>query len=428
MPEISFEQLALNAPIQRALRGLGYQNPTPIQAAGIPPSLEGRDLQGCAQTGTGKTAAFALPILHKLSASRKKTKPKSTRALVLTPTRELAVQVADCFKDYGKHLGLHMMTVYGGVSLRPQIKACARGLDIMVATPGRLLDLINRDFVRLDNLEIFVLDEADRMLDMGFLPDIKRLLLMAPRERQSLFFSATMPTAIVNLSKRILKNPKKIQIARVSEPVDQIDQSVLFVAQEDKKELLDEVLKTSQMGRVLIFTRTKHSADKVARQLTRRQVKAQAIHGNKSQNARQAALNNFRAGRTKVLVATDIASRGIDVEGVTHVINYDMPNEPESYVHRIGRTGRAGAKGVAISFCNAQEKSFLRNIERLIRQSVPVSDPRAFGYEGPLLPQKKAPKRPFRPAKRRQPGTGAKHGARNRKRFEPKKFKKANAN
>ncbi|WP_197282034.1 DEAD/DEAH box helicase [Dethiosulfatarculus sandiegensis] len=426
MPEISFDQLALNAPIQRALRGLGYQNPTPIQAAGIPPILEGRDLQGCAQTGTGKTAAFALPILHKLSSLRKKTKPKSTRALVLTPTRELAVQVTDCFKDYGKYLGLHLMTVYGGVSLRPQIKACARGLDIMVATPGRLLDLINRDFVRLDNLEIMVLDEADRMLDMGFLPDIKRLLLMAPKERQTLFFSATMPPVIVNLTRKILNTPKKIQIARVSEPVEQIDQSVLFVAQEDKKELLDDVLNSSKPSRVLIFTRTKHSADKVARQLARRHVKAQAIHGNKSQNARQAALNNFRTGRTKVLVATDVASRGIDVEGVTHVINYDMPNEPESYVHRIGRTGRAGAKGVAISFCNSQERSFLRNIERLIRQSVPVSDPRAFGYEGPLLPQKKAPKKPYRPAKRRRVGTGSQNNPVSRKKTEPKRYKRAN--
>ncbi|KIX14265.1 DEAD/DEAH box helicase [Dethiosulfatarculus sandiegensis] len=423
---MSFDQLALNAPIQRALRGLGYQNPTPIQAAGIPPILEGRDLQGCAQTGTGKTAAFALPILHKLSSLRKKTKPKSTRALVLTPTRELAVQVTDCFKDYGKYLGLHLMTVYGGVSLRPQIKACARGLDIMVATPGRLLDLINRDFVRLDNLEIMVLDEADRMLDMGFLPDIKRLLLMAPKERQTLFFSATMPPVIVNLTRKILNTPKKIQIARVSEPVEQIDQSVLFVAQEDKKELLDDVLNSSKPSRVLIFTRTKHSADKVARQLARRHVKAQAIHGNKSQNARQAALNNFRTGRTKVLVATDVASRGIDVEGVTHVINYDMPNEPESYVHRIGRTGRAGAKGVAISFCNSQERSFLRNIERLIRQSVPVSDPRAFGYEGPLLPQKKAPKKPYRPAKRRRVGTGSQNNPVSRKKTEPKRYKRAN--
>lgn len=401
----SFDQLALNAPLQRALRGLGYLTPTPVQSSAIPPILEGRDLLGCSQTGTGKTAAFALPMLHNLSASKQRPAPRNTRALVLTPTRELAVQIANSFQDYGRYLSLKMLVVYGGVAINPQIRACSRGVDILVATPGRLLDLIARGQIRLGNLEVLVLDEADRMLDMGFLPDIKRLLALIPQRRQTLFFSATMPSAIAKLADSILSNPAKVQVSPAATPVERIDQRVLFVTQVNKRSLLGEVLKDAQTERVLVFTRTKHAADRVVQQLVQNQVKAEAIHGNKSQNARQNALTNFRNGRTRVLVATDIASRGIDVEGITHVINYDLPNEPESYVHRIGRTARAGNGGVAISFCTPQEKSYLRNIERLIRQAVPVQDCRAYGAVGGLPPRGAAAQQP--PRQHRRPSLAA---------------------
>ncbi len=382
MPDISFAHLALSAPLQRALSALGYQKPTPVQASAIPPLLEGRDLLGCSQTGTGKTAAFALPILHRLSSGGQRPAARNVRALVLTPTRELALQVADSFRAYGCHLRLNLAVVFGGVSQVPQVRACARGVDVLVATPGRLLDLINQGHLRLGGLEVFVLDEADRMLDMGFLPDIKRVLAMIPKQRQSLFFSATMPEAIAKLAGSILVNPVKVQVTPGATPVGRIDQRVLFVAQVDKRILLGEVLKDSLTERVLVFTRTKHAADRVVRQLVHSQVQAEAIHGDKSQNARLSALANFRSGRTRVLVATDIAARGIDVEGITHVINYDLPNEPESYVHRIGRTARAGADGVAISFCDSQERTYLRNIERLIHQAVPVQDARSYGVAG----------------------------------------------
>ena len=399
MSDSSFDQLALSAPLLRALRGLGYERPTPVQASAIPPILKGCDLLGCSQTGTGKTAAFALPILHRLSATRQRPVPRQTRTLVLTPTRELAVQIADSFQSYGRHLGLKLAVVFGGVAAGPQIKACNRGLDILVATPGRLLDLINRGFIRLGQLEVFVLDEADRMLDMGFLPDVRRLIAMIPPKRQTLFFSATMPPVIAKLADTILSEPVKVQVTPAATPVKRIVQQVLFVSQGDKRALLGQVLKDSQTQRVLVFTRTKHGADRVAQQLVGIQVKAEAIHGNKSQGARQSALNNFRNGRTRVLVATDIASRGIDVEGVTHVINYDLPNEPESYVHRIGRTARAGNDGVAISFCNAQEKGCLRAIERLIHQAVPVQDARSYGSGGPAS-RGSAVLRPRRPSSR----------------------------
>ena len=381
-PISSFDQLALCNPLRKALSGLGYQIPTPVQAAAIPPLLEGRDLLGCSQTGTGKTAAFALPILQKFSANRKRPARCSTRALVLTPTRELAVQISESFRDYGRYVGLKQVVIYGGVGMHPQIRACTNGVDVVVATPGRLLDLIGRGYLRLDSLEVFVLDEADRMLDMGFLPDIKRLLTLIPQKRQSLFFSATMPPTIATLADSILTDPVKIQISPAATPVERIDQRVLFVSQTDKRALLGEVLKDDLTDRVLVFTRTKHGADRVVAQLVDVKVRAEAIHGNKSQNARQKALNNFRNGHTRVLVATDIASRGIDVEGITHVINYDLPNEPESYVHRIGRTARAGNDGIAISFCAPKEKSYLRDIERLIHQSVPVQDTRTYGVSG----------------------------------------------
>ena len=374
MSENLFDQLGLSAPILRSLQNLGYNTPTPVQTSAIPPILKGRDLLGCSQTGTGKTAAFALPLLQNLSVSKQIPRSHSTRALVLTPTRELAIQISDSFNAYGRNLELKQLLVYGGVGMGLQIKGCTKGVDLLVATPGRLLDLITRGFMKLDKLEVLVLDEADRMLDMGFLPDIKRLLAMIPQKRQTLFFSATMPQAILKLAGGILNKPVKVQVAPESTPVERIEQRVHFVDQSGKSALLGEVLKDSAAKRVLVFTRTKHGANNVVRQLNKSQVGAQAIHGNKSQNARQAALANFRSGRTRVLVATDVASRGIDVSGVTHVINYDLPNEPECYVHRIGRTARAGAAGVAISFCSAHEKSYLRNIERLIRQAVPAEN------------------------------------------------------
>ncbi|MBU0516689.1 MAG: DEAD/DEAH box helicase [Proteobacteria bacterium] len=372
MKPSSFAQLDLIKPLRRAVADVGYIVPTPIQAEAIPHLLEGRDLLGCAQTGTGKTAAFALPILQRLASNKRPPAPRTARVLVLTPTRELAVQIADSFRAYGRHLELRQTVVFGGVGQAPQVYACRRGVDVLVATPGRLLDLMGQGHLRLDRIEVFVLDEADRMLDMGFLPDIKRVLACLPRQRQTLFFSATMQPKIARLADTILTDPVKVAVTPSATPVERIGQKVLFVAQGDKRALLGEVLKDARVKRALVFTRTKHGADRLTKQLARLQVRAEAIHGNKSQNARQAALEKFRSGRTRVLVATDIAARGIDVEGITHVINYDLPNEPESYVHRIGRTGRAGAEGEAISFCDAAERAYLRDIERLIRQVVPV--------------------------------------------------------
>ncbi len=395
----SFNQLQLMEPIQRALRDLGYERPTPIQAQAIPHLLKGRDIMGCAQTGTGKTAAFALPILQRLVQSQRRPKQRCARCLVLTPTRELALQIADSFRAYGRHLRLSMAVVYGGVGQMPQVRACARGVDVLVATPGRLLDLMGQGHIRLNRLEVFVLDEADRMLDMGFLPDIKRVLSQLPANRQTLFFSATMPAGIAQLANSMLTEPVKVAVTPTATPVEKIDQQVLFVAQSDKRALLGFLLKNSEVARALVFTRTKHGADRVVRQLGQIKVQAEAIHGNKSQNARQAALQKFRSGRTRVLVATDIAARGIDVDGISHVINYDLPHEPECYVHRIGRTARAGAEGVAISFCAAAEHADLRAIERLIRRSVPVLQDHPFQAAAPtpVRPDKKA----FKPAKAR---------------------------
>jgi ATP-dependent RNA helicase RhlE len=378
MKPTSFAQLNLINPLRRALGDVGYTAPTPIQAEAIPHLLDGRDLLGCAQTGTGKTAAFALPILQRLASNKRPPAPRTTRVLVLTPTRELAVQIDASFRAYGRHLELRHAVVFGGVGQAPQVAACRRGVDILVATPGRLLDLMGQGHLRLDRLEVFVLDEADRMLDMGFLPDIKRVLATLPRQRQTLFFSATMPPKIARLADGILTDPVKVAVTPAATPVERIGQKVLFVAQGDKRFLLVEVLKDARVKRALVFTRTKHSADRLSKQLARLQVRAEAIHGNKSQNARQAALEKFRSGRARVLVATDIAARGIDVEGITHVINFDLPHEPESYVHRIGRTGRAGAGGEAISFCDATERAYLRDIERLIRRMVPVVEDHPF--------------------------------------------------
>lgn len=392
----SFDEFALSAPLKRALRELGHKIPTPVQAASIPPALAGRDLLGCSQTGTGKTGAFALPVLQLLSKSGRKPVQRRARCLVLTPTRELALQIASSFKDYGRGLPIKMGVVYGGVGQAPQVRSCTQGVDVLVATPGRLLDLIGQGHLSLANLEIFVLDEADRMLDMGFLPDVKRVLAMIPARRQTLFFSATMPPAIEKLSKSILTKPARIQITPSASPVERIDQRVLFVSQSEKRAILGNLLAGSGTERVLVFTRTKYGADKVVRQLVKRGMSAEAIHGNKSQTARQRALANFRSGSTRVLVATDIASRGIDVEGVTHVINYDLPHEPESYVHRIGRTARAGAAGVAISFCSAEERPRLRNIERLIRRRVPVQGLTPSAPASNPTPHGKGSQRPSR--------------------------------
>ncbi len=374
----TFTELKLSAPLLQALATEGYESPTPIQAQAIPPLLEGRDLLGIAQTGTGKTAAFALPLLQRLTSTDRRAGPRSVRALILTPTRELCIQILDSFRTYGRHLRLSRAAVYGGVSQGPQVHNLSRGLDVLVATPGRLLDLMNQGQVRFDSLEAFVLDEADRMLDMGFIVPVKRIVAKLPKERQTLLFSATMPQAVHGLVASLLKEPVRVEVTPVATTAERISQRVHFVEKANKRALLQHLLGDQAITRALVFARTKHGANKVAEQLARSGVRADAIHGNKSQNARQKALNDFRNGKVRVLVATDIAARGIDVDGITHVINFDLPNEPESYVHRIGRTARAGSDGIAISFCDAEERAFLRDIERTIRQQVTVDAEHPF--------------------------------------------------
>ncbi|MCB2188722.1 MAG: DEAD/DEAH box helicase [Deltaproteobacteria bacterium] len=393
MSDCSFAQLGLAAPLQKALQGLGHRTPTPVQAAAIPPLLAGRDLLGCSQTGTGKTGAFALPILHKFAADGRRAAPRGARALILSPTRELCQQIGAAFQAYGRHLNVRLTCVYGGVGQVPQVRASAAGVEVLVATPGRLLDLMGQGHLRLKNLEILVLDEADRMLDMGFMPDIKRLLAQIPARRQNLFFSATMPPPIVQLAGDILVDPVKVQTAPMASPVAIIKQRVFFVARAAKRDMLDQVLTDPSAARVLVFTRTKYAADRLARQLAAGRVSAEAIHGGKSQRARNLAMANFRNGACRVLVATDVAARGLDVEGITHVINFDLPVEPECYVHRIGRTGRAGAGGVALSFCDQAERSQLRSIERLIQKAVPVGDFRAGDRPGEEPARTQAPLR-----------------------------------
>ena len=374
----TFTDLKLSAPLLQALATEGYETPTPIQAQAIPPLLEGRDLLGIAQTGTGKTAAFALPLLQRLTSTDRRAAPRTCRALILTPTRELCVQILDSFRSYGRHLRLSRVAIYGGVSQGPQVQALSRGVDVLVATPGRLLDLMNQGQVKFDGLEAFVLDEADRMLDMGFIVPVKRIVAKLPQQRQTLMFSATMPQAVHGLVAGLLKDPVRVEVTPAATTVERIAQKVHFVEKANKRALLESLLGDKAISRVLVFTRTKHGANKVAESLAKAGVRADAIHGNKSQNARQKALNDFRNGKVRVLVATDIAARGIDVDGVSHVINYDLPNEPESYVHRIGRTARAGSEGIAISFCDSEERGFLRDIERTIRQPVPVDAEHPF--------------------------------------------------
>ena len=369
-----FAGLKLVQPLLSALEDEGYANPTPIQGKAIPALIEGRDLIGIAQTGTGKTAAFALPMLQRLAAANVRPEPKSTRALILAPTRELAAQIADSFKTYGRHLRLRSAVVFGGVPINRQIGLLAPGVDILVATPGRLVDLWRQKCIRLDKVEIFVLDEADRMLDMGFIPDVKRIAALLPKQRQTMLFSATMPQTIQQLSGFLLVNPARVEVTPAATTAEKVEQRVLFVPKANKRAALVGLLRDDAIDKVLVFTRTKNGANKVVKQLGEDGVRANAIHGNKSQSAREKALDEFRSGRTPVLVATDIASRGIDVDGVTHVINFELPNEPESYVHRIGRTARAGATGIAISLVDAEERAYLRDIEKTIRQPLTVQN------------------------------------------------------
>lgn len=372
MTSLKFSDLKLNEALQKAVSETGYTTPTPIQMAAIPPLLEGRDLLGCAQTGTGKTAAFALPILHRLVTANKRPQPKQARVLVLTPTRELAIQIHESFETYGKHLKLRNTVIFGGVGQNPQVRAMSPGVDVLIATPGRLLDLINQRYISLKDLEVFVLDEADRMLDMGFIHDVRKLIAMLPAKRHNLFFSATMPPEIEKLSDKLLTNPVRVEVTPVSSTAERIQQSVMFVEKKDKKSLLRHVLLDKALKRVIVFTRTKHGANQVSEVLKKNGIASAAIHGNKSQSARQNALENFRTGKIRVLVATDIAARGIDIDGITHVINYELPNVSESYVHRIGRTARAGADGIAISFCDLEERAYLRDIEKLTGQKIEV--------------------------------------------------------
>ena len=375
---MKFSDLNLIEPLQKAVLESGYTVATPIQEQAIPHLLEGRDLLGCAQTGTGKTAAFALPILQRLATAPSRLQAKHARVLVLTPTRELAIQIHDSFKTYGKYLKIRTAVVYGGVSQVPQVASISQGVDVLIATPGRLLDLIEQRLLSLRALEVFVLDEADRMLDMGFINDIRKIIAMLPQKRHNLFFSATMPPEIQKLSSVLLTDPVSVEVTPVSSTAELISQFVMFVDKDKKRDLLRFVLENKNLKRVIVFTRTKHGANKVAEVLEKNRVPSAAIHGNKSQGARQRALEEFRTGKIRVLVATDIAARGIDIDGITHVINFELPNVSESYVHRIGRTARAGAEGVAISFCDSEERAYLKDIEKLTQRSIPVVTDQPF--------------------------------------------------
>lgn len=374
----TFLDMNLSEPVLKALNLTGYTHPTPIQEQAIPILLNGQDLLGVAQTGTGKTAAFALPMIDRLSKSKIKAHPRHTRALVLAPTRELAIQVHQSFVEYGKYTNQKYAVVFGGVGVQPQIRAVSQGVDVVIATPGRLLDLINQGALKLSGLEIFVLDEADRMLDMGFIHDIKKIIKFLPSIRHNLFFSATMPPEIETLANSILKKPARIEVTPVSSTAELIAQSVMLVDRENKRPLLNHILKDSNLKKVIVFSRTKHGANKIADFLDKNGVTADAIHGNKSQSARQNALDNFRKGKVRVLIATDIAARGIDIDDISHVINFDLPNVSEDYVHRIGRTARAGASGIAISFCDIEEKAFLRDIEKLIGKKIELITDQPF--------------------------------------------------
>lgn len=403
---MTFDSLNLIEPILRSIKTEGYTTPTPIQEQAIPIVLEGKDLLGCAQTGTGKTAAFAIPILQLLvqrQTHATRREKRTIKALILTPTRELAIQIGESFAAYGRHTGLKHTVIFGGVKQLRQTDSLQNGVDILIATPGRLIDLMAQRFVSLKHLEIFVLDEADRMLDMGFVHDVRRIIAVIPPQRQSLFFSATMPPEIVKLADTILVKPEKVEVTPVSSTVDIIQQSVFFVDKDNKNALLLHILEDKSIETALVFTRTKHGADKVVKVLLRHEIKAEAIHGNKSQNARQNALNNFKEKTTRVLVATDIAARGIDVDELAYVINFEIPEIPETYVHRIGRTGRAGAKGTAYSFCDNEERGSLKDIQKLIAKVIPVVEEHPFplsqkpGNEAPKPHNVARGNRPSRP-------------------------------
>ena len=398
---MTFNELNLSAPLLRAIAEAGYETPSPIQAKAIPPVLEGRDLMGCAQTGTGKTAAFALPMLDRLNAAKPR-KPGAIRALILTPTRELALQIGESFAAYGKYQQLRATVIFGGVGQAPQVEAIKKGVEILIACPGRLNDLVGQGLVDLSNIEIFVLDEADRMLDMGFVHDVKKVIAKLPKQRQNLMFSATMPKEIEQLAAGILQDPAFVKVDPVSSTVDRIDQSLYFVEKGNKKFLLPWLIKNLNppVVNALVFSRTKHGADKIAKDLNKQGIPAAAIHGNKSQSARVAALEGFKAGKTKVLVATDIAARGIDISELSHVFNYDLPEVPETYVHRIGRTARAGADGTAVSFCAPEEQEYLAGIEKLNRRKIPV----VSGHPWDGVP---APVRPEPPVRGKKPKAAA---------------------
>ena len=405
-----FESLRVGENLRRALRDVGYTEPTPIQSQAIPHLLQGRDLLGIAQTGTGKTAAFALPLLQRLDEERSPAKPRRPRALILAPTRELALQIHEELGRYGRYLSLRHTYIFGGVSANPQIKALAQGIDVVVATPGRLLDLAGQRKIDLSEVSVLVLDEADRLLDMGFVRDVKRIVAMTPKTRQSLLFSATMPKEVVSLAREILRDPIRVDVSPKEVTVSEIDQRVVMVGTNDKQRMLEHLLRDDEVSRAIVFTRTKHGANRVAKKLERAGIGAEAIHGNKSQNARQRALSNFKNGDAWVLVATDIAARGIDIDAVSHVFNFELPHEPESYVHRIGRTGRAGATGAAWSLVDPSERGRLRAVERLIRSSpseISVELPPRDAAEQLRDREDERPRRDSRPPRNGQrPGQG----------------------
>ena len=400
MTDLTFAGLGVAEPLLRALAQENYTTPTPIQTRAIPALLAGRDLLGIAQTGTGKTAAFGLPLLQKLSIGHVPPRPRETKALILAPTRELAVQIEDSLRTYGRFLNLKRAVILGGVSQNAQVNTMKSGVDILVATPGRLLDLVQQKHVRLDAVQVLILDEADRMFDMGFIRDVRKIVGFLPRERQSMLFSATMPDDVVKLVGDVLRNPERIEVAPQGKTADRVEQKLYYVPMQQKRQLLSELLKDLALNRVIVFTRTKHGANRVAEHLSRTGVVAEAIHGNKSQNARQRALELFKSGKARVLVATDIAARGIDIDDISHVINFELPNEPESYVHRIGRTARAGGEGIAISFCDPSERGYLRDIERIIRMKI-----EAVAHDLPdLTPEQ------LKAQEERRPPHGHRHG------------------
>ncbi len=400
MTDITFAGLGIAEPILRALTQENYTVPTPIQARAIPALLAGRDLLGIAQTGTGKTAAFGLPLLQKLSIGHVPPQPRQAKALILAPTRELAVQIEDSLRVYGRFLNLKRAVILGGVSQNSQVNTMKTGVDILVATPGRLLDLVQQKHIRLDAVQVLIIDEADRMFDMGFIRDVRKIVNYLPKDRQSMLFSATMPDDVIKLVGDVLKNPERIEVAPQSKTADRVAQSLYYVPMAQKRQLLSKLLEDVSLNRVIVFTRTKHGANRVAEHLSKTGVSAEAIHGNKSQNARQRALDMFKTGKARVLVATDIAARGIDIDHISHVINFELPQEPESYVHRIGRTARAGGEGIAISFCDQSERILLRDIERVIRMKI-----EAVAHNLPdLTPEQ------IKAAEERRPPHGHRHG------------------